>query len=73
MNCCEVEANEYYYAYYNESGKKVRTSDGDGVYNSHNYESAVAPVPVKRRSSASNSHKNAQAAKQLTGSRFTRN
>lgn len=73
MNCCEVESNEYYYAYYNESGKKVRTSDGDGVYNSHNYESAVAPVPVKRRSSASNSHKNAQAAKQLTGSRFTRN
>ncbi|MBM6893249.1 hypothetical protein H6A10_09145, partial [Enorma massiliensis] len=29
MNMCEAESSEYYYAYYNKSGKRVRTSDGN--------------------------------------------
>ena len=29
MNMCESESSEYYYAYYNKSGKRVRTSDGN--------------------------------------------
>lgn len=29
MNMCEAESSEYYYAYYNKEGKRVRTSDGN--------------------------------------------
>lgn len=29
MNMCESESSEYYYAYYNKSGKRVRASDGN--------------------------------------------
>lgn len=28
MNMCEVESSEYYYAYYNKEGKRVRKSEG---------------------------------------------
>lgn len=28
MNMCEAESNEYYYAYYNKEGKRVRKSEG---------------------------------------------
>ena len=28
MNMCEAESSEYYYAYYNKEGKRVRKSEG---------------------------------------------
>ena len=31
MNYCETETSEYYYSYYTKDGKKVKSSDDQGL------------------------------------------
>lgn len=41
LNCCKTETSEYYYAYYNKEGKRVKTSEGTSS-------SDLANLPAKR-------------------------
>ena len=65
MNYCESETSEYYYAYYNKEGKRVRTSD-DVVATD------PAPAPAKRTAAGTVVPARAGQSQQLNSSRFSR-
>lgn len=65
MNYCESETSEYYYAYYNKEGKRVRTSDDVLATD-------PAPAPAKRTAAGTVAPARAGQSQQLNSSRFSR-
>lgn len=63
MNCCETETSEYYYAYYNKEGKRVKT---------HNAAVDVAPASIPARRTSAPSASSASSKGLQTGTRFSR-